>query len=186
MSKVENTWADPAGSEAPPRAVRYLILDRKTDQVVLRETLHARDPVHGTYFRSLRTEDQVFANEVVDLVQRACAYFYEDDGAYEPLEGVPDVVISDAAVTKRIDRLNSGENQREAERVNKWQPREVRAYPLDELPWDQQRALVERVEQLKAEWRFEILGEVDHDPPARPKHGPSDYDLLDYGEGFYG
>ena len=177
---VDNIWADPEGSEAPPRAVRYLILDRKTKLIVLRETLYARDPVYGTYFRSLRSEDQQFANAIVDLVQTVCAYFYEDDETYTPMEGVPEVVISDAAITERIDRLNRGENQREAARVGRASAygKKNLSYPLDELPWDQQRALIEQIEQLKAEWHFEILGEVDHDPPP-PRH-------LEYDYGFGG
>ena len=54
---------------------------------------------------------------------------------------------------ERIARLEQGENVREAERTG------LEYYPLAELPFDQQRALVERIEDHKQRWAFEILGE---------------------------
>lgn len=66
--------------------------------------------------------------------------------------------VSDDEVRERIHRLDKGENTREAERTSK------RSYPISELPWDQQRALIEQVERLKRKWAFEIIGEVEESP----------------------
>ena len=54
---------------------------------------------------------------------------------------------------ERIARLEQGENVRESERTG------LEYYPLAELPFDQQRALVERIEDHKQRWAFAILGE---------------------------
>jgi hypothetical protein len=107
------------------------------------------------YYHSLHVEDQPFADAIVALVQQACAYFFATDDAYEPLAGVGDVVVSDGEVRARIERLDGGENTREAARTR------LSRYPLTDLPFDQQRALVEQIEVLKREWQFEILGPVE-------------------------
>lgn len=151
---MENRWAEPDGyAESPPR-VRYRILDRKSNEVVEHLTVSEYDHGRGRQYLSLAPDDQEFAEEIVALIQRACAYFYEPDEKYEPLEGVPDLIISDDEVRRRIERLEKGENTREAERSGKGY------YPLTDLPFDQQRALVEQIEVLKRRWHFEILGDL--------------------------
>lgn len=151
---MENLWADPDGyAESPPR-VRYRIRDRKSGEVVEHLTVSEYDHGRGRHYLSLAPEDQEFAEEIVTLIQRACSYFYAPDEKYEPLEGVPDLIISDDEVLRRIERLEKGENTREAERSGKGY------YPLAELPFDQQRALVEQIEVLKIRWQFQILGDL--------------------------
>lgn len=151
--RKSNAWAAPEGYAAPPPPVRYRIRERDGG-VVERQTSVAFDAVRSRYYHALAVQDQHFADAIVALVQRACAYFHAPDDAYEPLEGVADVVLTDAEVRERIHRLEQGENRREAERTGK------QYYPLAELPWDQQRALVEQIEVLKRDWEFEILGEL--------------------------
>ena len=34
-------------------------------------------------------------------------------------------------------------------------------YPLTELPFERQRALVELIEAVKERWQFEVIGEVE-------------------------
>ena len=148
---MENRWADPEGFEANPPPVRYRILG--ADGVLVeRETEPAFDTGRRRHYHALRPQDQPFADAITALVQRACAYFYAGDETYTPLEGVADVVVPDADVRTRIERLDGGENTREAERTH------LRSYPLAALPFDQQRALVEQIEALKRAWQFEILG----------------------------
>lgn len=165
---MENTWAEPEGyPQAPPR-VRYRIRAPKagsdglipSDRFENRVTSIAYDGVVKAHFHSLAPFDQHFADKITDLVQKACSYFYADE--WEPLEGSDEVRISDEEVRTRIDRLNRGENFREAARLSRSSasPKKLH-YPLDELPWDQQRALIERIEALKAEWGFEIIGEEE-------------------------
>ena len=149
---MENRWADPAGSDAEPTRVRYQIKDG-SGTVVERITSVAYDSKRQRYFHSLAAFDQQFADELVDIIQSACAYFYATDHEYEPIEGIPDIRVSDGDVRERIARLEQGENVREAERTG------LEYYPLAELPFDQQRALVERIEDHKQRWAFEILGE---------------------------
>lgn len=157
---MENRWAEADGyGESPPR-VRYLIRDRKSDEVVEHLTVSEYDHGRGRHYLSLAPEDQEFAEEIVTLIQRACAYFYAPDEKYEPLEGVPDLIISDDDVLRRIERLEKGENTREAERSGKGY------YPLTDLPFDQQRALVEQIEVLKIRWQFQILGELQQMPQS--------------------
>ena len=91
----------------------------------------------------------------MSLVQRASAYFSAPDDEYEPLDGIAEMRLTDEEVRVRIARLEQGENTREAEREKK------QFYPLGELPFEQQRALIEQIEALKQQWQFEILGEVE-------------------------
>ena len=149
---MENRWADPTGYDAEPTRVRYHIKDA-SGTVVEHITSVAYDSKRQRYFHSLAAFDQQFADELVDIIQSACAYFYAPDGEYEPIMGVAEIRISDDEVSTRIARLEQGENVREAERTS------LEYYPLAELPFDQQRALVERIEDHKQRWAFEILGE---------------------------
>jgi len=75
------------------------------------------------------------------------------DGEYAPIDGVEHIRIRDEEVSARIARLEQGENVREAERTS------LEYYPIAELPFDQQRALIERIEKHKQRWQFEIIGE---------------------------
>ena len=150
---VENRWAEPEGYEQGPPPVRYRIRD-ESGEVVERETSVAYDHGRQRYYHALGAKDQHFADEIVTLIQAACAYFHAAESEYEPLEGVPEMRITDDEVAARIERLERGENTREAERTR------MTYYPLTDLPFEQQRALVEQIESLKQRWRFEILGEA--------------------------
>lgn len=152
---MENRWADPDGYESKdlPR-VRYRIRGA-TGKVEQRVTSITYDSKFRRYWHCLAPMDQHFADTISDLIQRACGYFYQDDDDWVPLQGVPEIFVSDEEIRSRIDRLNRGENTREAVRTSQ------EHYPLDELPWYQQRALIEQIEALKAEWAFEILGEEE-------------------------
>lgn len=149
---MDNRWAGPDGYEQEPPRVRYRIRDASGD-VVDHLTSVAYDPKRRRYFHSLAPSDQHFADQLVALIQQACGFFYAPDGEYEALEGVASSAISDAEVRDRIDRLERGENTREAERTD------MEYYPLTALPFDQQRALVEQIEEMKVTWAFEIVGE---------------------------
>ena len=105
------------------------------------------------FYHALALDDQMFADQIVRLVQRACAYFYEHDDTYEPMSGIPGKGASDAEVRARIARLNAGENLREAERTHK------ERYDLEKLPWNQQRALIEKIDELKREWGFQFIND---------------------------
>lgn len=173
---VKNTWADPAGYEEAPTRIRYQIRDYASGKVEERETEIMRDSVVGRWFHSLHFSDQHFGNAIAHLTQMACAYFYEaDDSKYEPLKGMADIRISDAEIRARIDRMNRGENLREALRVQRGQlSKKSGWYPLDQLPFAQQRALVEQIEALKRDWQFVILGESQKpsgDKPLDPEYG---------------
>lgn len=115
-------------------------------------TTIAFDYTKHAWYHGLAMADQLFADKCTALVQQACAYFYEPDETYVPMEGVASVVVTDAEVERRIAQLDDGENTREAARSHK------RRYPLRELPADQQRALVEQLEALRAEFGFEKIG----------------------------
>lgn len=169
---TENRWADPAGFPPPlaPPAVAYRILDRRTGTVVTHRTSSMWDSWRGARFRALDEADQEFAAEIRTIIQRACRYFYAPDGEYVPMGGWNGCTVTDDEVRARIDRLDRGENSREAYRDK---GDENARYPLDRLPWAQQRALVEQIERVKAEWRFEIIGEVDG--PAELLAIPQDY-----------
>ena len=103
--------------------------------------------------------DSLFVLGEVVLVRerllQAAAFFYAPDDVYRPLDGVPDIAISDEDVRERIRRIDGGENTREATRY-RGSP-EAR-YPFGKLPFDQQRALIEQIEAFKREWQFELLG----------------------------
>ena len=148
---MQNRWAAPKGFEANPPPVRYRIAGAD-GALVERETERAFDAGRQRHYHALHVQDQHFGDAVTALVQQACGYFYAPDETYAPLAGVADVVVPDDDVRARIERLDGGENTREAERT------QLRRYPLAELPFDQQRALVEQIEALKRVWRFEILG----------------------------
>ena len=155
-----NRWAEPEGFADDPPRIRYRIRD-SAGAIVERVTSVAFDSGRRRYYHSLAPFDQPFADEIVALVQRAAAYFSASGEDYEPLEGVADVRVGDDEVRTRIARLERGENVREAERTG------LDHYPLSELPFEQQRALVEQVEALKQRWGFEILGEVEAAPEAQ-------------------
>jgi hypothetical protein len=150
---MENRWAEPEGYTQGPPPVRYRIRD-DSGEVVERETSVAYDHGRQRYYHALGAKDQHFADAIVTLIQAACAYFHAAESEYEPLEGVPEIRITDDDVAARIERLEGGENTREAERTR------MTYYPLTDLPFEQQRALVEQIEALKQRWQFEILGEV--------------------------
>lgn len=165
---MENRWADPEGTQLRPACVRYQIIDAGTGRLVQRRTSVNLDVGRDRYFHALAPDDQHFADKIVAVVQRACGYFYLPEADYESLEGVPGITISDEEVLARCERLDQGENTREAERLN------MTRYPLTDLPLSQQRALVEQVEKIKQDWQFSILGEE----PATP---PTDGSALNYG-----
>ena len=148
---MQNRWAEPKGFGEYPTPVRYRILG-PNGALFERETERAFDAGRQRYYHALDPQDQPFADAITALVQQACTYFYAGDETYAPLEGVTDVVVPDAEVRARIERLDGGENTREAERT------QLRRYPLTDLPFDQQRALVEQIEVLKRAWQFEIVG----------------------------
>lgn len=148
---MDNKWAEPEGYIDFPAPIYYLIRDH--DKVVKHHTIPQKDYTTGTVFHALHSDDQFIADRVTELIQRACHYFYKPDGEYFPMEGVPEVVISDTAVRERIRRINKGENTREAQRVGQ------AFYDLETLPFKEQRALIEQIEKLKKDWAFEILGE---------------------------
>lgn len=148
---MANRWVNLDGDPGPPQAVYYRIIE-PGGNVAVHETLYLADPMTRRYHRSLAVQDQWFADAIVALIQRTCRYFFDPD--YIPLPGVADIVISDADVEERIYRIEHGENQREAVRTGK------SFYPLHELPGDQQRALIEQIERLKREARFEWIGET--------------------------
>ena len=102
---------------------------------------HAAD----RWFHALAPQDQLFADRYADLLQQAATYLYAPDAIYEPLEGVRDVVVSDDDVRERIRRIDGGENTREAVR---YRGSDEARYPFGDLPFDQQRALVERIDEL--------------------------------------
>lgn len=112
---------------------------------------HAAD----RWFHALAPQDQLFADRYADLLQQAATYFYSPEEIYQPMAGVPDVVVSDDDVRERIRRIDGGENTREAVR---YRGSDEARYPFCDLPFEQQRALIEQIESLKREWSFELLG----------------------------
>jgi hypothetical protein len=152
---LQNLWAEPEGFETRPPAVRYRIRSTR-GKIEEHRTVPTQDPHIGDkWFHALAPQDQLFADRYADLLQHAATYFYAPDEIYQPLEGVADVVVSDEDVRDRIRRIDGGENTREAVRYRG--SAEAR-YPFAELPFEQQRALVEHIEALKREWSFELLG----------------------------
>ena len=163
---ISNQWADPRGVPADSRPVRYRVRDAHSGRVVERLSEVAWDPYTNTVHHALHPADQHLGNAVADLLQAACGYFYLEDGEYRPIGGVPSVVVSDDEVRARILRLEQGENRREAEGYSMRSNQPVDYYHLTELPFDQQRALVERIEELKVAWDFAWLGVADDQPPG--------------------
>lgn len=149
---IANHWADPVGYETAPPRVRYRIRDGSGASVE-RATSVAYDAKRQRYFHSLAPFDQPFADGIVDLIQAACAYFHAPEDEYAALGGVEQIRISDEEVRTRIARLEQGEHDRGAERIS------LEYYPLGDLPFEQQRALIERIEEHKQRWHFEIVGE---------------------------
>jgi len=141
----------PAGAAPSPH--RYRILNRASGKVEDRETEPTYDSTVRGWFHALAYGEQEFSIAIRDLVQQACGFFCKPDGEYVPLEGWNGCTLTDAEIMDRIHRIDSGENTREALRTNK------RRYPLTELPWKQQRALIEQIERVKAEWKFERVEE---------------------------
>ena len=186
---MDNQWAGPEGYEAGSTPIRYLIRPCSVNRSIsalrsapgkwpeytlgeVEEHMTALWPQdgpsgHTRYFHYMK-DDQHFCDLITGLTQRACRYFYAPDSQYAPLPGIPDIVVSDAEVARRIGRMNAGENTREARRVGRAK------YDLEALPWDQQRALIEQIDALKREFSFEIIG-----PAAEPEPRS---ELEDYGE----
>jgi len=152
---LRNQWAEPEGFETRPPAVRYRIRSTR-GKIEEHRTVPTQDPHIGDkWFHALAPQDQLFADRYADLLQQAATYFYAPDQIYQPLQGVPDIVVSDEEVRERIYRIDGGENTREATR---YRGSPDARYPFAELPFEQQRALVEHIEALKREWNFELLG----------------------------
>ncbi len=167
---MKNRWASPEGFPERPPPIRYRILDKPSGKVVERQTTTLADYAKGgNFFHALALPDQEYSNGIRVLIQTACGWFYATDEEYEPLASVPGVVVTDDEVRERIARLDDGENTREALRVRK------KRYPLVELPFEQQRALIEQIERHKTEWSFELLGEADPDAPPPEPEPPMDY-----------
>ena len=119
--------------------------------VEVHTTIPAFDYHRQMYYHALNSVDQFFADRCVTLIQRACEWFYKPDGEYEPMEGVDGAVVTDAEIDRRIRQIDLGENTREAERTGK------QHYPISELPYDQQRALIEHLDALALEFGFEKI-----------------------------
>jgi hypothetical protein len=171
-----NQWASPEGFTSRPPRVQYRVRDKDSGEVVVRMTALMADGAvrKGAYYHSLDHHDLHLAKSAARLLQQACGYFYADDEKYEPLEGVADIVIPDHEVRERIERMDLGENSREAERVGR------KRYVLTELPWDQQRALVEQITALYREWQFEWIGEATPKEEAEyQKPTPVGTDMTD-------
>ncbi len=168
--------------------VRYIIRDGGPDgPLVVHETRQAQNAFAGTVrasrvFHSLAEADLPYAKLITSLVQEACAYFYtpteglwvevpvegtgNEDGddeqvvfelrPYVPMPGVPTLSpgVPDDEVRMRIARIDDGENSREAASFHQ------KRYPLVDLPWPVQRALIERIEQTKRAWGFRFLDEM--------------------------
>jgi hypothetical protein len=167
--ELSNSWSKPEGwpPNTPPKVVLYWIMNRFTGVREVHKTERAFDSFTESWHLSLAAQDQRYADESTALIQQACGYFYLDDAHYTPLEGVPDIVVSDDEVTERVRRLDLGENTRETLRVARFSLVMKNRYPLQELPWSQQRALVEQLLDLKRRWQVEIIGEDENDvPPA--------------------
>lgn len=124
--------------------------DYRLGEVVERVTTVSVDPVNHRSYHALQEADQLFADLCTRTVQEACRWFYDD--GWEPMKGVPDIQFTDDQVRESIERLDLGENKREADRIGK------RRYVLTDLPWPQQRALVEQLYALRREFGFEKLG----------------------------
>ncbi len=182
---TENHWADPAGwpEGSKPPVIRYRIREIHLpnglpknavggDRYKLRDNpivpeyylgevvTHATDPTFDftlhTWHQALAETDQLVADFISARIQAACAYFYEPDETYSPLGLVDGCDLSDDEIRERIRRINDGENYRESERS-----RTLNRYDLSALPFDQQRALISQIEEVKRHFRFEIIGPVE-------------------------
>ena len=134
------------------------------------------DSVTNRYHQALGdgTAQQLYSDLCTAQIQEACRWFYDSTWADTPFNGVMDITLTDDEVRTSISRLDLGENYREAA-----------AYRLDygsiggsivphlryvftELPWKRQRALIERLYDIRREWGFAKLGPVDgtfkHEP----------------------
>lgn len=118
--------------------------------VVERVTTVSVDPVNHRSYHALQEADQLYADLCTRVVQEACRWFYDPEA--QALKGVPDIQLTDDQVRESIERLDLGENKREADRIGK------QRYVLTDLPWTQQRALVEQLYALRREFAFEKLG----------------------------
>ncbi len=145
---------------APKWSTEYAIRDRETGEVMTRTMEWWWDVKRQTSYQQLVQADQAFADALAGLAQQVCSYFYAPDAVYVPMEGCPEIEISDEEIRERIARVMAGEFKREAE------DRRKRQYPMDELPWDQQRAYLEQIERLKNEWGFRRLGRITLQAPA--------------------
>lgn len=126
----------------------YRIRDSRSGKLVVRQTEAT------SLGPALHPDDQEFANAIIGEVQKACEYFYK--ASYDPYPGCPEIEgISDDEVRERIQRLDEGENLREARRTNK------KRYPLAAMPFERQRALIERIERLKHHYEFEKLSDEE-------------------------
>lgn len=207
---MDNQWNDPKGYDQKAKPVEYKIKVPVFESIAMTpESLHdCEGGKHATFEMELSPStvfhmarvyynhgnnhagwhyelaeaDQWFANSITALIQAACDYFHASDDDYEPMQGVEGIVISDEAVIERIRRIDLGENFREADRTNR------KRYPLQELPFEQQRALVEQIEALKQFVGFEFVGEVV--PAAAPTPAdkpvmtrPDEYSMYDLESG---
>jgi hypothetical protein len=120
--------------------------------VVERMTSVSFDTINHAYYHALHEADQLYADLCSRTAQEACRWFYDPE--WQPMPGVADIAITDDEVRESIRRLDLGENKREADRTFK--PRFV----LSELPWTEQRSLIERLYALRREFQFEKLGPV--------------------------
>lgn len=142
-------------SEMPkrPRWRRmYEIKDAKTDTVQVRRMRWNWAPQTNAWHEELAIADQKFTNDLLDIVQQACSYFYADDADYIPMEIIQGFVPSDDEVRERIQRGHNGELKREAQRTRKKQ------YDIPSLPWNQQQALMSHINKLRDDWSYRKLG----------------------------
>ena len=143
--------------------------------LVEHQTEPAFDYTTQRWHHALASDDQLYADLCVRLVQRSCEYFYEKD--WVQMVGAPDIVVTDNEVRASIRTLDLGENTREAVRTRS--PRFV----LTDLPWRQQRALVEQLWALREKWRFRRLGParaLPEAPEAIPEGEPEpEYAWMD-------
>jgi hypothetical protein len=130
----------------------YEIKDTTTPVIHTRRMKWHYAPQTHAWHEELDYRDQQFANELLDIVQQACSYFYADDADYVPMEIIQGFVPSDAEVRERIQRGHTGELQREAQRVRKKQ------YDIPSLPWDQQQALMSHINKLRSDWKYRKIG----------------------------
>ena len=99
-------------------------------------------------------EHQPLVETIVDIIQEACRWFYEQDPPR--MVGVPDAKpLTDTQIDDRLRRYDLGENRHEPQRAFK---NEERRYHLLELPRDRKRACIEQIDALLAREGFEWIG----------------------------